>query len=276
MQYVESPPSREIANWVRCFWSLKQTQVGDRTTVERVLPDGNPEIVFNLADRFRRHSITNDEIQPATIVVGQMTRFVMIEPTGTVELFGVRFHPFGLMPLLGDSMTQMTDRIESLANIAPGHGVEIEERLASAADFHARIRCFERWFLSFAPKMRGAAKIELIRRATRVINEDGGASRIRDVSSRLGVSQKKLERVFCQGIGVTPKTYSRVARLKRVVHAIDLGEDWAETAYRCGYFDQAHFIHEFRAFSGLTPGAFVRETNRLNELFTAENVEFLQ
>jgi AraC-like DNA-binding protein len=173
-------------------------------------------------------------------------------------------------------LSELTDRIEPLSNIEPRTETGIEERLRSTRSFRERIVHFERWFGRVAAPKRATANFELLRAATQLINVGRGLTRVGDLTEKLGTNSKQLERAFRHGIGVTPKAFSRITRLQTVVRTIGEGADWADTAYRCGYFDQAHFINDFREFSGMTPGAFVRETNRMNELFAGTDVEFLQ
>jgi hypothetical protein len=77
------------------------------------LPDGCIELIFNLAEKFRRHHSGGEiEIQPETLIAGQMRRYAMIEPAGRVKLFGVRFHPHGAHPFFQFALSELTDQLE--------------------------------------------------------------------------------------------------------------------------------------------------------------------
>jgi AraC-like DNA-binding protein len=89
------------------------------------------------------------------------------------------------------------------------------------------------------------------------------------VTEDIGLSPKRFIQVFQDEVGLKPKLFCRVRRFQQVLHAISLGQeiDWADVAIDCGYFDQAHFIHDFRAFSGLNPSEYVaRRTEHLNHV----------
>ena len=78
MNYREQPPSAALAPYIRCFWSISD-DVGGQADFEPILPDGCPEIVFNLADRFQRqHDDGSIETQPETIFSGQLKRRILI------------------------------------------------------------------------------------------------------------------------------------------------------------------------------------------------------
>src|SRR5438128_6487525 len=104
MQYLECAPGPRLSKYIRCFWQLED-DASISNSAEPVLPDGSIEIVFNLADSFRRyHSDNTIETQPKTILVGQMRGPATIQPTGRVSLFGIRFRPYGAFPFLRMSL----------------------------------------------------------------------------------------------------------------------------------------------------------------------------
>ena len=74
----------------------------------------------------------------------------------------------------------------------------------------------------------------------------------------MSISRKHLNNLFDAHIGLTPKTYARMFRFRRVVDLVQRGHglDWTRIAMSCGYYDQAHFNHEFREFSGMSPGEY--------------------
>jgi AraC-like DNA-binding protein len=84
-------------------------------------------------------------------------------------------------------------------------------------------------------------------------------SKVSEVCGRIGLSSRRLIELFRREVGLTPKVFSRVRRFQHVLETVRLGKrvDWPRVALDCGYYDQAHFIHEFQAFSGLTPSEYV-------------------
>lgn len=85
------------------------------------------------------------------------------------------------------------------------------------------------------------------------------AQTVAEVTDRIGLSPRRFISVFTGAVGLSPKTYCRVQRFQAALCAISRGERvvWTDVAASCGYYDQAHFIHDFRAFSGLTPSAYL-------------------
>jgi hypothetical protein len=118
MRYRAIPPSPYLAKYIECFWTLESHDKSSTASPERILPDGCVEIIFNLADPFKRyHPDGTLEIQPKTLLTGQMRRYARIEPTGCVKLLGVRFHPGGSYPFLPLSLSELTDKIISFDSV---------------------------------------------------------------------------------------------------------------------------------------------------------------
>jgi AraC-like DNA-binding protein len=82
-----------------------------------------------------------------------------------------------------------------------------------------------------------------------------GACRVSEVVDRVGLSSRRFIEVFHHQIGLTPKVFQRVCRFQRALRTLHNGAapDLADLALNCGYYDQPHFINDFRTFSGMTP-----------------------
>ncbi len=113
-------------------------------------------------------------------------------------------------------------------------------------------------------RMRVVPGLELVREAATAIVETSGMVAIGELTAASGVSSTHLAQRFKQIVGVTPKRFARTRRFAFTLLAIDFAApiDWADVAARAGYFDQAHFVHDFRAFTGLTPTRYVEVRQR--------------
>jgi len=91
---------------------------------------------------------------------------------------------------------------------------------------------------------------------------------VEDVTAQIGLSSRRFIEIFRNQVGLTPKLYCRIRRFQRVLAAIDDASDvdWTGVALKCGYFDQAHFIHDFRAFSGVSPTMYLRHRTHRNHV----------
>ncbi len=265
MFYEELSPSEQFRGFIRCFWVLKHGSEA-KNTRELILPDGCPEIVFNLAAPFRRHHDNLIELQPKAIVVGQFKQHVTVEPTDAVDLFGIRFEPAGIYPLLRQSANDLTNKIERVDAVLGNLGIEVEARINEAVSTKMRIAIFESAvFKSFEDSKSG----NLAKLATRIILKNNGQIRIKELAKTLNTSWKTLERHFNSEVGITPKLFCRITRLQRIVKTLNCDQKpmWADIAYSYGYSDQAHFIREFREFAGVSPQTFINQQTAMSDSF---------
>jgi AraC-like DNA-binding protein len=133
---------------------------------------------------------------------------------------------------------------------------ELRERLAAAAGPDVMLTLLEDELMR---RLRETTGLGLVRHTSSVIAATTGAVPIGDLSVSAGVSSTHLAQRFKELVGVTPKRLARTYRFAATVLAIDPAGpvNWVDLAARAGYFDQAHFGHEFRTFTGLTPTRYV-------------------
>lgn len=238
MEYREFVPRTPLRDHVRCVWTLRSPG-GE---LERVLPDGTCEIVLNRADPFRHEG----RIQPRAMVVGQMLRFMEIEPTGAVDLVGIRFRPGGLFPFLRAPMAELTGGWADLGDIDRGLWRDLEGARGPEQALLDRLR-----------PANGAvtAAVAAIER---------GEQRIDRIARDLAVHPRRLERVFEREVGVAPKLLARIVRFRGVLRGTG---DWATVAQACGYYDQAHLIRDFREFAGEPPTAYFARRHPMSDAF---------
>ncbi|WP_433793793.1 AraC family transcriptional regulator [Actinoplanes sp. CA-252034] len=175
---------------------------------------------------------------------------------------GVHFKPWGLAPFLPMPAAELCDRPVTVEQVWGRPAVaELRDRLATADGPHDMLTLLED---ELTRRLREPAGLGLIRHTSGVIAATGGAVPIGDLSLAAGVSSTHLAQRFKQLIGVTPKRLARTHRFTATVFALDPAGpiDWGELAGDAGYFDQAHFGHEFRAFTGLTPTRYIEVRRR--------------
>lgn len=272
MHYRAIKPHHRLASYIECFWTLEGSPQPATVAPEAIMPDGCIELIFNLADPFKRyHEGSKIETQPATLLAGQMLRCAMIQPAGRVNLFGIRFHPGGAYPFLQLPLRELTDQIISFDNITGRLGRELAEKIQTAHSLRERLKAIETSFLTrLNPRYETA---RTVRHAVALIIQKDGLMPIERLQQMAGISERQLERQFLTQVGLTPKFFSRLLRFQKVFKAVtqkrNLG--WSFIAAECGYYDQAHFIHDFKIFSGQNPAAYFREDHRMAEYFTRKN-----
>ena len=237
MEYKEILPRGPLRDHVRCIWTMRGAGGG----VERILPDGTCEIVLNRGDPFRQ----GGRVQPRAMVVGQMPSFLEIEPTGAVDLVGIRFRPGGLFPFLRAPMSEFTGGWADLRDVAKGLSRDLSGDVEAA--LLARLR-----------PANGAV-------AAAVARIERGERRIERVAHDLDLHPRRLERMFLREVGVAPKLLARIVRFQGVLRG---SGDWAAVAQACGYYDQPHLIRDFKEFAGEPPAAYFARRHPMSDAFT--------
>jgi AraC-like DNA-binding protein len=175
---------------------------------------------------------------------------------------GVHFKPWGLAPFLPMPAVELCDRPVTVEQVWGRPAIaELRDRLATAGGPHEMLTLLEEELMR---RLCDTAGLGLVRHTSSIIAATRGAVAIGDLSVAADVSSTHLEHRFKELIGVTPKRLARTHRFASAVFSINPAEpiDWADLAVTAGYFDQAHFGHEFRAFTGLTPTRYVEVRRR--------------
>jgi AraC-like DNA-binding protein len=230
---------------------------------ELILPNGSIALVVNLRDdEIRVHEPfrpAGSRRLPGAVVAGAYGGFFGIDRVQHPSMVGVLFRPGGAFPFLGVPAGELADAHVELEALWGRPAVELRERLCAAATSLGRFRLMEQALasrLNDPPDRHGAVPVALD-----AFEQTGTGVRIRDVARRVGLSQRRFIQVFAAEVGLTPKLYGRVRRFQRALALVRgvPAPDWARVAAACEYFDQSHLIRDFRAFSGLTPEAYLRQ-----------------
>lgn len=251
-----------LAPYVKCIWSLESDAPIPDAGRERILPDGCVELVFHFRDTYRTHFADGTaDLQPASFVVGQMTRFLEIEPTGRAGLVAVRFRARGAYLFFDRPLRELAAGVVDLGDVWRGRATEWTERIALAGGMPARLRYVEQALLA---RLRANGRTDpAVDRALDLIDARRGRVRVDALADEIGVSTRHLGRRFQRAVGVGPKEYGRI---RRFLHALELmngpePRSLTDVALHGGYYDQAHFNHEFRELSGMSPGALAAFPN---------------
>ena len=134
------------------------------------------------------------------------------------------------------------------------------------ADGYAQPHAHERFLVRRLRRSRPHSPA--VRYAIRQFQSADAVPSVGSVRDQIGVSAQRFIEVFRTEVGLSPKRFARLARFRRVLGCVDRAEevDWADVAVSTGYFDQAHFIHDFRQFAGVTPSGYLRHRTSLNHV----------
>ncbi|MGW4943364.1 helix-turn-helix domain-containing protein [Actinoplanes sp. NPDC004185] len=261
MQYVSRSPRPPLDGLIDDLYYLEGTPPYARLT----LPASPAALlIVNLGAPFRIRAAADlaaAEYADGCVVTTPTRAYEFGYPPRTRSV-GVHFKPWGPAPFLPMPVAELCDRPVTVEQVWGRPAVAaLRDRLATAAGPHEMLSLLEDELMR---RLRETTGLGLVRQLSSVIAATSGAVAIGDLSEAAGVSSTHLARRFKEVVGVTPKRLARSYRFAATMLAIDVGGpiDWGDLAGGAGYFDQAHFGHEFRAFTGLTPTRYVEVRRR--------------
>lgn len=269
MDYKTYSPDASIDPFVKCFWSLEApaTVLPEK---QRIVPDGCMEMIFHYGDLYRQYTTDGTSIiQPRCFVFGQITTPLEIAPTGTTGILAARFHPDGFIPFTDYPLAQMENKAVALAELFGVQGLELENNILGLKTTDERIDAITA-FLS--AQLSTSLAIERITRSSiELLLQVNGQLSVDELASQLKVNRRKLERRFSDTIGMSPKQLAKIIRLQSALKMIGQQPAVSLTslAYENGYFDQAHFIKDFKEFTGQSPRQFYAANLKMSALFAS-------
>jgi len=243
------PVPRELRSAVEQLLSYRESiPIGEEQ--ERVLPDGAVRLVFNLGALPRVNGVAGARAE----VVGAAAKPVVVQFSGRVHGLSVTLRPGSARALFGVPAGALTESATPLDALWGREGAAALERLEAAPDDGARSAVLHEVLLDRL-RRGDAGESRSARRAAELIAAGEGRRPLREVAAELGVGERRLEQLFQMHVGLTPRSYGRLARLWACLRALraEPAPRWAELAARAGYYDQAHLSNEFRALCGLSP-----------------------
>jgi AraC-like DNA-binding protein len=255
--HIPTPPLDEL---VALFWLFEFDEPAPHPR-ERVLPTGSVELVINLSTdmtrSYDRHDHGRFETLSGSIVSGTRSGYMVIDTASCESILGVHFKPGGAFPFLGVDASELHDLDISLESLWGSYAARLRERLIDAPTPAAKFRILET-----ALHARARRPFERHPAVAFALHELRGAANVRklgDVARETGLSQRRFIQLFREQVGTTPKLHYRIQRFQHALNAIEMGcrIEWADLALSCGYYDQAHFIRDFREFSGINPSTYL-------------------
>ncbi len=261
MDYQTFKPHPDFESFIKCYWTLR-VPVDPVPEKQRILPDGCVELIFTLTDDIKRY--TSEEhfiIQPRAMVLGQISEPFFIEPTGVVDTFAARFYPSGFAPFTEVPINDFANMETPIALVFEEEiAKDLDRRIVNATDTRERIQIVEE-FLS--AQMHEADVIDSILKSTiDTILLTKGRVAINEILKDELPRRRQLERKFSQRVGISPKQLGRIIRLQETLKMLlnRRTGNLTEVAYENEYFDQSHFIRDFKEFTGVNPKEFYKDT----------------
>lgn len=253
-------PAEPLKKYIHQYWYLSTDdarEFGNLTQMMFPLDFGGLSFYYSESLPLIQHYKNNIEKQVSALYTGLITSpgSISFEPNIPIEGFVVAFLPHGFAELFGTDVSGTTDQLPDFFEMSSDEGRQLYADVKNAVDFESKMNVANNFFLPKVPKSSNSTQIL---DAVMKIVATNGLIDMKQLANEVNMSWKTLERHFNSKVGVSPKMY---ARFKRFHHALQMLNEqspgtWSEIAEACGYYDQAHFIKEFRTFTNQNPTAF--------------------
>ena len=225
----------------------------------RILPDGSATIILGLA----KSGLGNDWVKSERSGLafgGVQTRTLKKRlPRGTTGI-SVRFKIGGAAPFFPIPLSEIANRHVHVNDLWPGVSERLSESLFAAENHEERIALLQDALFIRLKSCEWCSSMRVVRAAVKLAHQ-AGTKRVSDLAKAIGVSDRHLNRVFQNDVGVSPKQFFRILRFQQVVKVArqNAALNWAEIAADTDYYDQSHLIAEFKRLTGMTPTAFANQ-----------------
>lgn len=268
MKYKEIIPGEGLRPYIKCYFTFESETKFELT--DTVFPGGFMEIMFNLGEGVWKSAVGNEfHTTPPIELWGQITRPLAIKANGKNLMLGIRFFPHSAAYFLNEGVWEFNNQISDLRDLLGAPVKTLHSRLMDTQELHQRINLIESFLMDrLSIAKTKPHKIGLVGQVVREMVHKNHSDNIETVASRYGITSRYLQKLFLQYTGVTPKLYGKINRFQHSLRLISQNEaSLTSIAYDCGYFDQSHFIREFKSFTGITPSAFLPESYPVTQAF---------
>ena len=249
-------PSGFLKQYVKQY-CLMESGPGEQDMCERVIPTEHIQLMFHYRDPFVVHSGTMPVRQPFSIVSGLSHSYSDVSTHGLTGVIFISFTPAGACHFFEFPLSEIENQSVDLRAVYNREIHEVEEKLHRAGSSGERIALIEQFLVQRYREIPLHDEL-LVQSAITLIRSNREALTTPELAGMLSVTPKSLERKFAAYIGKTPRQFTKIVRFNQCIRDMGSGGkgNFTQYAYRNGYYDQSHFIHEFKMYSGYTPGEF--------------------
>lgn len=243
-------PSKPVATFIETFWLVNWDLPNEQEHIQQNIPDPCINMVFE-AGKSR--------------LVGAVSKRYSAKLAGKGQIFGVKFRPGGFFAMSGLPAHEITDRSSPLTDVfMPNIGSAVPprliEKILTTDDINAKAEQYEAWLCPFIAQQNwNLEAVKSINNIVDLVNHGSHIVRVEQLSSLTNLSIRALQRRFKSEVGISPKWLIRKCRIQEVLNRLEQGQhNWQEVMTHIGYFDQAHFIKDFKELIGVTPSQYLK------------------
>jgi len=249
-------PTGILSKYIKDYFIVETDNSEEYLPKERVYPCGNATMVFHYGSPSifqKKDSIKN--IEPNLVICGQQTSYYDLSLSGKTGMILIVFKPHGVKSFFNFPITELLNENLSLQDLINNESIELEDKLFNSPNNRQRITHLENFLIK---KLIHNDEFERVEYALEIIENSKGQIKAQDIAHEVCLGIKQFERTFSKYVGINPKKYASIVRFQNVIQMKRKHDNSSmfQLAFDNGYYDHAHFIHDFKSFTGLSPKEF--------------------
>lgn len=247
LQFTPHAPSDDLQFFVEHYWMVRWDLRGQAPYHAEHLPDASV------------HLVIEDDL---AVVLGVASRKFSRLTEGAGRAFCIKFRPGAFYPFVNAPVSGFTNKRVSLSEVFGAAGQALETAIRAAKEDKPSVEIAEQFLRSRRPERDDA--VALIHRIIERVAADRALTKCAHLEHEFNVTERTLQRLFSRYVGVSPGWVIRRYRIHDAVNQLEQGEvvDWPALAVDLGYFDQAHFIKDFKKLIGVSPGIYAKRVGQ--------------
>ncbi|MCF8359270.1 MAG: helix-turn-helix transcriptional regulator [Prolixibacteraceae bacterium] len=248
-------PIKTLSKYIKNYFIVETDNSIDYLPEERVYPCGYATMVFHYGSpsKFQKKN-SSKYIEPNLVLCGQQTNYYDLSLSGKTGMIIIVFRPHGVKSFFNFPVTELLNENLFLQDLANNEANELEDKLFNSPNNKQRIIHLENFLIK---RLNHSDDFERVEHAIKIIENCKGQIKAQDIAHDVCLGIKQFERTFSKYVGVNPKKFASIIRLQNVIQMKSTNKkSMFQLAYDNGYYDQSHFIHDFKSLTGLTPKAF--------------------
>jgi methylphosphotriester-DNA--protein-cysteine methyltransferase len=264
MGFERITPGPGTNRFIECFWIVEEAD--PTPVIQKIIPDGFPEIIFHYGDPYLIKLDKKWSKQSLSLFGGQITNHFFLKNTGVSNILGIKLKPAAASLLFDIDMHALTNRVVSLKTVGGSKLKTFAGLLNKNVDQVTRIAAIDEYLSRYEGVGSNDSTINTA--VGRILSSNGMVS-VGEICKECGCSERQLERMFRKFIGVSPKLYCRIIRFAYVFQVVQGKEalNGSELGIASGFYDQSHFIKNFKAFTGEDPSRYFFDQPNLANFF---------
>jgi AraC-like DNA-binding protein len=250
-------PNGILKEFINFYHIIESESHNDFFPLQRHFSDGSIVLVFHYYNPslYKKHNEL-PYIEPRTVLCGQQTKYYDLAIGGKTGMVMIVFKPYGAGMFFKLPMSEIKNDNVALGNIIFKKTLEIEDKIQRSKTNIERIKLIEDFL--FSQLTNNNKNYKQIKYAIESFSENKGQITIKTLAEKSFLSLRQFERKFSELVGLNPKQYARIVRFQHVIQKKKeyCKKDFITLAMECGYYDQAHFINDFKNITDLSPQKF--------------------